>query len=170
MGLDPETFPGNLAREIDSERDALELDLARRAHAEGKPLLGICRGQQVMNVALGGSLWVDIPSQVGSGVMHRQAGASRQAYLHTVEVCAGTRLADLLGTGQGPVNSIHHQAVERLAEGLVVNALAPDGLIEGLEDPCHPFFLGVQWHPEELYTQDPAARRLFQAFADALPR
>ncbi len=153
---------------ISAERDATELRLVRWAAAEGKPILAICRGIQVLNVGLGGSLYQDLTSQLPAADRHDWYPGLPRSYLaHTVSVEAGTRLAALLGAGRQAVNSLHHQAAKEIAPGLVVAATAPDGVVEALEASDHPFALGVQWHPEELVATDDRARRLFRAFVQA---
>ncbi|MBV6521167.1 MAG: putative glutamine amidotransferase [Gemmatimonadaceae bacterium] len=149
-------------------RDNCELALARTARAMGLPTLAICRGIQVLNVALGGTLIQDIPSQVGGAQTH-DGTAARTDRVHRVSIFPGTRLAGALESHDIAVNSVHHQALDRVAADLRVSARADDGVIEGVES-CDPrwFALGVQWHPEEL-TRDAEAwdRRLFSAFAAA---
>jgi putative glutamine amidotransferase len=153
---------------IDAERDELELALARAAVAQGLPVLGICRGIQTLNVALGGTLWQDLPSEHPSAVRHRDpAPADRRRLLHPVAIRAGTLLHRILGREQLWVNSLHHQAVRDLAPGLRPCAEAPDAIVEGAEAPDRPFVLGVQWHPEELWDADPAHAALFAAFCRA---
>jgi putative glutamine amidotransferase len=173
--IDPAYF--NQARhprlgDVDEERDRVELAFARYALEDGKPLLGVCRGMQVMNVALGGSLYQDLPSEYG-GVLLRHAHPvgefPREHLAHPVRVEEESRLARVLGSPIVQVNSRHHQAVKRVGEGLVATAHAPDGVIEGVEKPGHPFALGVQWHPENLQAM-PEMKRLFEAFVAASGR
>ncbi|OGL11073.1 MAG: hypothetical protein A3I17_00415 [Candidatus Rokubacteria bacterium RIFCSPLOWO2_02_FULL_72_37] len=154
--------------EVSEARDALELELTRRALAQGFPLLAICRGIQVLNVALGGSLHQDIPSEPGSPLAHSQTERRHQP-THHVKVREGSRLAAILGTHEVDVNSFHHQALARLGRGLAAVAWAPDGIVEGVEETAggDRFVVGVQWHPEDLVEHDPAARRLFAAFVTA---
>jgi putative glutamine amidotransferase len=142
----------------------------RLAHQNDKPLLGICRGIQVMNVAMGGTLILDIPAQVGDAVTHQVESTPkwRKAILHDVEIDSQSRLAEAVGAETLPVNSIHHQAVKMVAKSLRVTACASDGVIEGLEDPTRRFFLGVQWHPEEIYFDSPRMQALFQSFGDVM--
>jgi len=168
LQVDPQAAA--LCTEIDEERDQTELTLTRWAMADDKPLFGICRGQQVMNVALGGSLITDIPSQIGKQVTHAIENAPDRRFklLHSVEVFAKTRLGRILGAGRVEVNSIHHQAVSSLGAGLIATATAPDGLIEALEAPDARFFLGVQWHPEEIFDRHPQMPLLFSAFAETM--
>lgn len=173
------------------ERDAFEAALLRAAVAADKPLLGICRGNQMLNVALGGTLVQDIPTQLAAGnpLAHDQRFPF-DTLTHTVEVATGTLLERVMGghafKAPGPdglpareeasdapgwptvwVNTLHHQSVERVAEGLLVNAYAPDGVVEGLEMPGKRFVLSVQWHPESLWQNDEAWLCLFGALADA---
>lgn len=151
---------------IDTLRDGMELALARLAARSDKPVLGICRGFQVLNVALGGTLYQDIPSQLPAAMAHRQKQPERFP-AHPVEAAEGTLLREIAGTDVFRVNSLHHQAVKDLAEGLVCNACAPDGVIEAASLPAHPWFLGVQWHPERLWQNDDISMKIFRAFADA---
>ncbi|GAB4398201.1 MAG: gamma-glutamyl-gamma-aminobutyrate hydrolase family protein [Anaerolineales bacterium] len=155
---------------VDEARDETELGLARLAAERGKPFLGICRGLQVLNVALGGTLYADIPAQVKKALVHNAPGGdgvpARTRLMHPVSVSANSRLAKILGVESLNVNSLHHQGVERLAAGLTAAAFAPDGIIEAVEIPGHPFGLAVQFHPEWLGDQEPI-RRLWQSFVDA---
>lgn len=148
---------------IKPDRTELDFKLAQLARAGGLPLLGICGGEQSMNVAMGGSLYQDLPSQRPTDIAHVQ-GHNRKFPSHAVEVKSGSRLAQICGAGALEVNSTHHQAVKQLGRDLVANAVATDGLIEGFELPGHPFFLAVQWHPETL-EQAPEAHRQVAIFA-----
>jgi len=150
---------------VEEHRDALELDLLRRAVETGKPFLGICRGCQVANVALGGTLYTHIPDQFSRKPKHNHKDAQRRLLAHAVTVVPGTRLHAILAERELQVNSLHHQGLRDLAPGLTVAAHAPDGLVEAVELPAHPFALAVQWHPEWL-TDQPAMRRLFAAFVE----
>lgn len=157
------------------ERDALEFALLEWALADDLPVLAICRGIQVLNVALGGSLYQDLPSDLPGHVGHDQTRldppAARTETRHPVVVRPGSALADLLGAERLEVNSLHHQGIQRLAPGLAAVAHAPDGLVEGVE-PADPgrwsCLVGVQWHPEELARAgDVPSRRLFEGFVAA---
>jgi len=149
-------------------RDQTELTLARWSVEDGLPVLGICRGIQVLNVALGGSLYQDILAQVPGGTRHDwYPDHPRTLTPHDVTLAPGSRLAALTGVHSMPVNSLHHQAVKDPAPGLRVTAHATDGIVEAVEVPDHPFALAVQWHPEELAPIDPRAQRLFDALAAA---
>ena len=154
--------------EPSAERDDTELTLARWAIEEGMPVLGICRGIQVLNVALGGSLFQDIQAQIPDAQRHAwYPNHPRDRLSHTVSISPKARLARLIGETTLPVNSLHHQSVKDPAPGLVATGHSPDGIIEAVEAPDHPFAIGVQWHPEELASSDPRAQRLFEAFAEA---
>lgn len=146
------------------EVDRFELALVRRADERRLPLLAICRGAQVLNVARGGTLHQHLP-ELGKRVEHRQTGPG-DAVTHTVTVDRGTRLHELLQEDEAEVNSFHHQAVDRLGRGLVATAHAPDGVIEGIEVPDHPFAVGVQWHAECLVDREDHLR-LFEGLTDA---
>jgi putative glutamine amidotransferase len=155
------TEPGLDAFEYAVVREALRVDL---------PILGICRGAQALNVARGGTLHQHLPDVVGDAVVHRQAEDGRHP-THVVDVAPGSRLARVLGTTRLRVNSFHHQAVDRLGEGLRACARAADGTIEAIEDPARPFWLGVQWHAESM-VERPEQLALFSGLvaAAAAPR
>lgn len=155
----------------DPDRDAVEIALTRQAVSRGVPVFGICRGLQTLNVACGGTLYQDIAAQVPAAIKHdytlAQNHLDRTHLPHDVTVKAGSRVADILGSAVVPVNSIHHQAVKDLGDGLTATAFAPDGIVEAIEGPPGAFVLGVQWHPEELVETQPVMRRLFEAFLAA---
>ena len=160
---------GGLLWRVDEQRDRTELALARWALAERLPLLAICRGLQVLNVATGGTLVQDIPTQIPDSLPHSNpvAGRPLPSVAHAVEVASGSRLAMLLGAGELGVNSAHHQAAKTIGTGLAVAARAPDGVVEGLELAEHPFCIAVQWHPEVMVESWPVMRRLFEGLAKA---
>lgn len=147
------------------ERDAMEEALLRAALAADKPVLGICRGIQVLNVALGGTLWQDLPSQCGGPVNHSQPEPYDQP-CHAVKVLADTPLAALLGVGDMAVTSRHHQAIKDLADPLRAMALSPDGLVEAVWMPGRRFVWGVQWHPESIFSTSAESQTLFAAFVE----
>lgn len=152
------------------ERDDFELALCRAALARDLPLLAICRGHQVLNVATGGTLIQDIPSLVARGGDH-DPRCERWERAHAVAVTPGSRLHAILGTERVDVNSFHHQAIGAVGEGLRVSARAPeDGIIEGVEMPGRRFVVGVQWHPESFWDHDPAQLALFRAVVQAATR
>lgn len=149
--------------DVDQELDAIELPLVRAAAGRGLPVFGICRGQQVVNVALGGTLYQDIVSDGVSSVTHDEPLEKGRDFLaHAIEVEPDSRLRQLLGATRLPVNSFHHQVVRRIAPGLRVTATSDDGLVEGLES-ADGRVLTVQCHPEEL-TAHAWARALFSGF------
>lgn len=131
----------------DPVRDRFEIDLARAVVSQDKPVLAICRGMQVLNVALGGSLVQDIPSRMPRALLH-QVGEPKNAIAHPVALVPGSKVATVLGSAEVPVNSRHHQAVKTLGKGLVVTATAPDGIVEAVEKPDARFCVAVEWHPE----------------------
>lgn len=169
--IDPKHYQGNWhpqLRDIDADRDRVEIFLTRRAVQVKKPILAICRGHQVLNVALGGTMYEDIASQKTDAIKHDFfMQGPRNRLPHTVDLQPDSRLAHILGDTQVKVNSLHHQGVRELAPGLVATAVAPDGLVEGVEIPNHPFGIGVQWHPENLVDDDPAMLALFKAHVTA---
>lgn len=148
--------------DIDPGRDGWELALARACIDRGVPILGLCRGHQVLAVASGGALWQDLPSQSPSAVIHD----SELEAAHPVRIAADSRLAAIIGATETPVNSRHHQAAKTLGPGWVASAWAPDGVVEGIELPGHRFALGVQWHPEDLQHLAPQ-HALLRAFISA---
>nr|WP_245553015.1 gamma-glutamyl-gamma-aminobutyrate hydrolase family protein [Brevibacillus massiliensis] len=149
--------------EVDYERDLAELALIKEAVALKKPLLGICRGMQILNVALGGTLLQDIPTQVSGALQHSQKG-SRQYGAHTVRLSPGFIL-DALGQTEVLVNTSHHQAVKEAAPGLRVTGTAPDGVIEAIESD-DAMIVGVQWHPERMWAHDDRMLRIAKAFVE----
>ena len=152
---------------MDPRRQSNDLALAKAARESGIPTLGICLGLQVMTVAAGGTLMQDIDSQTETDIRHASRPDDRGR--HAVLIADGTGLSRVLAPGELDVNSSHHQAVARVGEGLRVTATAPDGIVEGLEDPRHLFYQGVQWHPEDLVREESAVR-LFGAFLEAARR
>ncbi len=168
--IDPRLFNGaEHARVygIEPERDALEVQLVQMAVRSDLPFLGICRGHQVVNVALGGSLITDIASQAPQAQRHDWfPGVERDYLAHTVTLLSDCRLSKILAAVEVQVNSLHHQSILQPAPSLNVVAHAPDGIIEAVELPGHAFGLGVQWHPEWLQ-KHPCMRNLFNAFISA---
>lgn len=167
--IDPAYYggqPHDMVYDVDRDRDRVEIGLARLAVRTGKPLLAICRGHQVLNVALGGTMYEDIASQMPGAIRHSYNG-NRTDRPHMVRILPGTRLAGILGRAETAVNSIHHQGLKDVAAELTISAHAPDGLVEGVEVEGHPFALGVQWHPENLLEVEPVMRNLFAALVAA---
>lgn len=168
--IDPGRFGGEFhpsVHQVDPERDETEIRLAAECIQRKKPILGICRGLQVLNVALGGDLHTDIRSQIPHALAHEWVpGLPWSRLVHSVSIEAGSQLAAILGGNAFEVNSLHHQAISHLAAGFKITAWAPDGVIEAIELPDHPFGIAVQWHPEWL--QDyPPMRALFRSFVQA---
>ncbi len=159
--------PHPLVNSVDEDRDRVEINLFQATLSRKTPFLGICRGLQVINVAMGGSLYEDLINQGATSIHHDYFPNKPRHYLaHPVEIDANSRLVQILGSTQVQVNSMHHQGIRKLASGLHPTAWAPDGVIEAVEIPNHPFGLAVQWHPECLQGQ-PAMRCLFQEFIRA---
>jgi putative glutamine amidotransferase len=154
---------------VNAARDATEAALIEEARARGKPVLAICRGIQILNVALGGTLVQDIPSQCETRIDHDEESA-RTSRTHDVEIEPGSLIAKAIGAEHVAVNSFHHQSVKELGEGLRVTARSPDGIIEGVESTDEDWWvMGVQWHPEEMTdSPEPWDRGLFKAFAKQL--
>jgi len=153
---------------VEPELDAFELELARRADERGLPNLAICRGQQALNVARGGTLHQHLPDRPGTTIEHRQS-APGDTPTHSVEIAPQSRLARLMRRRRARVNSFHHQAVDRLGTGLRAVAWSPDGVIEGVEAPARDFLVCVQWHAETLVARrDNAA--LFSGLVEAAAR
>lgn len=153
---------------IDEDRDRVELVVAQTAVALQKPLLAICRGLQVLNVALGGSLWEDVELLMPQAMHHEYVNSHPRNYLaHNVNIEPNSLLARQLGMTQTAVNSLHHQGIRRLADDLRETAVAPDGLIEAVEVIDHPYAIGVQWHPENLIHNAPHMLGLFQGLVEA---
>lgn len=157
--------------EVNPLRDQFEIRLVRRACRVGMPVLGICRGVQSMNVAMGGTLWQDIPSQYrrpdGERPIAHQQKRPDHCTSHRVHVTEGTLLHRIVGVEELAVNSFHHQAIREVAPGCTAAAHASDGVVEALEQDGGAFFLGVQWHPERYFHKDPAAKAIFEAFVQA---
>jgi len=164
-----QTMIENGGVETDPERDALDFSLLAEARRDGVPVLAICRGLQVVNVALGGTLIQDVPSERPTPIAHDVPDSEKTRLEHAVSVEPGTRLSAIAPGRDVPVNSRHHQAIARPAAELVVSAVAPDGVVEAAETADGPWLVGVQWHPENLAAAGEAAsRRLFSEFARAV--
>jgi len=156
----------------DPPRDWTEIQLIRWCLEDHKPLMGVCRGVQVINVATGGTLFQDVAAQRAGSIKHdyfpnSDNSFTRDMLIHPVRVAPRSRLASMMGAEQVQVNSMHHQGIKQLGHGLVASAWSPDGLIEGVEGNNGSFLVGVQWHPEELTETLPPMRRLFAEFIEA---
>jgi putative glutamine amidotransferase len=169
--IDPEHYAGTSHETmylLDPERDKSELALARILVNQDLPLLGICRGSQVINVALGGTLIEHLPDVVGEDVLHR--APPRQPIAHEVQIDPESRLAGIMGQTMVAPMSWHHQAIRQLAPSLRVVACAPDGTIEAVEKPDHPWLIAVQWHPEITAANEPEEQHLFDELIAAAQR
>ena len=155
--------------EIDEERDRFEVELIHATRARDLPFLGICRGLQVLNVALGGSLYQDLSYRAGTDPTHMNSRERRAEPAHPVVIAPGSRLAAIIGAGELIVTSTHHQAIRDIAPGLAVSAVAPDGVIEGIEGPGR-FLLAVQWHPERMADRHPEQLALFRSLVESARR
>ncbi len=168
--IQPERYgsqPHPLVENVDPDRDQTELFLLQRLVDSGTPFLGICRGMQIINVGLGGSLFEDILDQRPDSLRHQSPDEwPRDRLAHPVQVEPDTRLYEILGQSSLQVNSQHHQAVRRLAPALRPAAFAPDGVLEACELPDHPFGVAVQWHPEWLQAHPPM-QALFRSLVEA---
>lgn len=151
---------------VDPVRDEFEMALAHRAIEAGRPVLGICRGIQVLNVAAGGTLYQDLKSQVAGALKHWQEGPRWHAS-HSVYVKEGSLLGSVMGAGEHRVNSFHHQAVQQPGSGFRVCATAGDAVVEAIEHAGGGFLVGVQWHPEDMFGRDAAATALLRQFIEA---
>jgi len=165
--IDPKFFKEDPIREMGNiipVRDEFEIELARRAYNRDVPVLGICRGVQVINVAMGGSLYQDIYSQIREREVLKHSQLAEVWYgTHKVSIKANTRLMDIFEESSIYVNSFHHQAIKELGENLEISALSPDEIIEGIEGRNHRFFVGVQWHPERMWHKNEIFLKLFKA-------
>ena len=162
FGEEPHQKIGRIVR----QRDDSDLLLMKHAFEKQMPILGVCRGAQVMNVAFGGTIIQDIPSQVENALGHKQL-SKRGALAHSVKVLT-PKFKAIFEDDEFRVNTFHHQSVDELGKGLVLSAIAKDGVIEGIEHESHPYCVAVQWHPEELApVGDVYAQRLFKSFVDA---
>lgn len=148
------------------ERDACELHLLRSAYNDHKPIFGICRGMQLLNVAFGGSLYQDLSLHKSQTSINHSQDADPDAASHSVALTPGSKLQEILGKNSISTNSFHHQAVKELAPGFAISAKSPDDVIESIEriNPDSSWLLGVQWHPEAMPLSDPETTKLFNAF------
>lgn len=146
------------------ERDLYEMEAIKYAVTRKKPILGVCRGLQVLNVAFGGSLYQDIPSHFPENAVKHSQKVKKEEGTHRVEIAEGSQLWKMVGKQMLMTNSFHHQAIKELAPGFAINARSEDGLIEGIEYMEAPLIVGVQWHPEMMASQNDDMQQLFTAF------
>ena len=166
--IDPAVYGGQTHETVymvDADRDRMEMAMVKAAIADGLPTLAICRGSQVVNIALGGTLHVHLPEVVGETIKHRLP--PREPVPHPVTVKPDTHVARILGQTECEPMSWHHQGIAELADPLRVTAHAPDGTIEAAELPDHPWFIAIQWHPELTAEKDPAQQNLFDELVKA---
>jgi len=159
--------PHTLLTTLDQQVDGMEFALARWALKEDIPTLGICRGMQLLNVALGGNLYQDLPEQHPSDIRHMNLELPRSQIVHRVYIEPGSRMEQVLGTHVFWANSLHHQAVKVPGKGVRITGHTTDGVAELLEAPDYRFVMAMQCHPEEIYMQEPACARFFGAFVMA---
>jgi len=152
---------------FDPQLDAFETALLNWALQEDIPILGVCRGMQLLNVVLGGTLYQDIADQYTTDLNHCQRDLPRTELTHRVIIEQGSQTEQVLGTQQFSINSLHHQAIKMPGKGVRISGRAEDGLAELLEVPAHRFALGIQGHPEEIHSDVPACFNLFQGFVNA---
>ena len=165
--VDPKRYgqePTDKCGKIDVRRDEAEFKMLEAFLPTGKPVLCICRGQQLLNAFFGGTLHQDIKNIQGCKHSH---WPGKNTGTHQVKIYPHTKLGKILGTEAETVNSLHHQAVDALGPGLTVNAVSEDGFVEGVEVFLHPFCLGVQWHPEHMSKNNPRQQKIFDAFVEA---
>jgi len=168
--IDPFLFGEEPIPELGSitpERDALEIALIREMLNQKKPILGICRGCQILNIAVGGNMYQDIYAQKGGTLLQHAQKAPRYHVSHLAIIQEGTLLSRIMQENQIKVNTYHHQAVKDLPQGFQISARSTDGVIEAFESMEHAFVLGVQWHPEDLYAKHQDMMKLFTAFVGA---
>ncbi|WP_208588775.1 gamma-glutamyl-gamma-aminobutyrate hydrolase family protein [Gracilibacillus suaedae] len=169
--IDPNSFrahPSPKIQNTNKKRDLTEIELVKYAQKQSKPILGLCRGLTMLNVALGGTVMQDIETSNPNAINHNQQ-AARPEPTHYVQIDKTSRLYQILGSSSIQVNSIHHQAIDQLATNLKKVAIAPDGIIEAVEgvDKTSPMIMGIQWHPEEMTSEDATMQGIFDAFVKA---
>ena len=162
--FDPSLYGGDpeLVEDYSREDDEKSIGIFTYAIERNKPILGICRGMQLMNIYYGGSLYDDIKIQYSKDVIHR--GQDKTYAYHSVNIRDDSYLKEIIGENQIEVNSFHHEGIRKLADGLDVAAESPDGLIEAIENPYYSYMIGVQWHPEASYSDDEYSKRIFADF------
>ena len=168
--VDPALYgeePEPSVRDVNSERDAFEMEIAHRSLEANLPLLGICRGMQLLNVLLGGTLIQDLPSRLGDKISHDDPDRSRDQLSHSVSISSESKLHPIFGRDQLGVNSFHHQGIARLGEGLEAVAWSEDEVIEAVEGKGESFLIGLQWHPESLWRRGYPYLALFEALRNA---
>ncbi len=162
--FNPDIYGGDsdLVEYFNTNDDYDSLRILDKCIADNKPILGLCRGLQLINIYYGGSLYEDIPSQYSTDVIHR--GENKSVTYHPVNISSDTRLYQIIQTDYIDVNSYHHEAIKDLGDGLRVGATSDDGLIEAIENPYYPYMVAVQWHPEFSYFEDVRSQMIFDDF------
>lgn len=172
-GINPQLYGENPVKELECicpERDEYEMYLFSRALEKELPILGICRGMQIMNVAKGGSLYQDIFSQVENSLGHLPKQMPVDVLYHKVSLAKESTLESIFGSAELMVNSFHHQAIKKVADPFRATAVSQDNIIEAMEHRLHKFAIGVQWHPEDLTERHTHFLKLFNAFVAAAKR
>jgi putative glutamine amidotransferase len=159
--------PHRLLSCVDTQLDELEFSLARWALQENMPILGICRGMQLLNIVYGGSLYQDLAEEYPGSLEHCRRELPRTTTIHNVHVLAGSRMEKILGASEVRINSLHHQAIKEPGSNIQISGRAEDGVAELMEVVDRRFVVGIQGHPEEIYAREPAYARLFTAFVKA---
>ncbi len=170
VDINPKFYGEEPLKEINSivsAKDTCELGLFKKAYEKGMPIFGVCRGSQLINVALGGKLYQDINRQIPNSFGHYPNNISEDELYHSVNIAEGSRLHNIMGEDKLYVNSFHHQAIKTLGSNLVVSAVSSDNIIEAIESNENRFLLGVQWHPEVLTKKYPEFLKLFSQFNKA---
>ncbi len=170
IDIEPKTYgekPSPKLGEVSPSRDEADFQYFKSVYAAGKPIFGICRGAQVLNVCRGGTLYQDLNSEYPADILNHSQTESGEIKTHTVFADSDSVAAKAYGSTEFAVNSFHHQAVKDVAPGFTVTAKASDGVIEALEDKSYGFFILVQWHPEKMYSACGGSRKLFRLFVDA---
>nr|WP_245203897.1 gamma-glutamyl-gamma-aminobutyrate hydrolase family protein [Ammoniphilus resinae] len=160
--FDEEPIPG--LGQITPERDDFEISLVKAMLVQNKPILGICRGCQILNIAVGGNMYQDLYTQIDRPLLQHTQQAPREHVSHLIKIVPESLLHEMMGETEVKVNSFHHQAIRHLPNGFTITARSSDQVIEAFESKTHRFVVGVQWHPENLYRKDERMLRLFQRF------
>lgn len=161
-----EEEPSHFLEDVCLDRDHFEMEIVKEAYAQKKPILGICRGLQLINIAFGGTLYQDISTEYPDNHYQHSQNARRDAASHHVEILSGTKLHEVMGSEKIVTNSFHHQSIKKLAPGFKATAFAKDRMIEGIERLDPSLVLGVQWHPEMMLNSAPEMQRIFNLLVE----
>ena len=168
--IDPSTYDENphpKLEKVEAGRDKYELELIHLAMEKNIPILGVCRGSQLLNSVAGGTMYQDLDSEYDDTLIQHRQPSARDFLNHKIEVMEGTKLHDIVGTTEMSVNSFHHQANHEIGPSFEVSAVAPDGVIEAIESKEHDFVMGLQFHPEDAFEFDESSRKIMEAFINA---